>query len=333
MHKIYPFGYLIKVLILYISLLSGSAYGEVRYVIAISIDGGRGDLIKGFIESAPAEFPNFKRLRELSASTFNARCDYTESITIPDHLCMLTGRPVRRPAGLPATVQHGITSDAPAPPETVHNSGLLPGTYKASIFDVVHDRGFGTALYMGKTRLQICERSWNSVNGAPDTVGVDNGRNKLDIRLISEAVGTATSDMVAGFVGTIKNSTLKNFTIFQIADTDYAGHSEGWTSANGLYRTTMRVADGWLGQILDAVFNNPALVGKTAILLTADHGGGTPATSHSDATNATNYTIPFMFFAPGISGGSNIYDYFDNRFEPGAAAPDYTNPRQPMRNG
>lgn len=316
-------------------MLLVQARAEIQYVIAISIDGARGDFIRTFVETAPTEFPNFIRLRDMSGYTFNARCDYTESITIPDHLCMLTGRPVRQPAGLPATIPHGIISDAPATADTAHNSGLNPGVYKASIFDVVHDRGFGTALYMGKTRLQICERSWNATNGALDVIGPDNGRDKIDVANIMEAMGTmATSTMLGSFLATIQNTTLKNFTLFHVADTDYAGHSGTWSTAAGsTYRNGMRLADGWLGQILDTVENNPALTGKVALILTADHGGGTPANNHTDATNATNYTIPFFLSAPGIAGGTNVYDYFENRFEAGTGRPTYADAAQPFRNG
>lgn len=317
---------------------SSRAITQIQYVIAISIDGGRGDYIQNFIDTAPLEFPGFKRLRDMSAYTFNARCDYTESITIPDHLCMITGRPVRQPAGLPATLPHGVISDAPLATETVHNSGLNIGVYKAGIFDMVHDRGFGTALYMGKTRLTICDRSWDATNGALDTTGVDNGRDKIDIGMIVEASGvpTATPGMLANFVAAIQAGTLKNFTLFQIADTDYAGHSGGWsTTVGGGYRNTMKTADGWLVQILDAVQNNAALAGRVAIMLTADHGGGgtTPNNTHTDATLLGNYTIPFFLSAPGIAGGSSIYGWLENRFDPAAARPLYTDARQPMRNG
>jgi hypothetical protein len=312
-----------------------NARGDVRHVIAISIDGARGDFLRTFIETAPADFPNFTRLRNLSASTFNARCDYTDSVTIPNHLCMLTGRPVRRPEGSAAGVQHGVVSDAPDLVETVHNSGLAAGSYKASIFDVVHDRGLGTALYMGKGRLRICGHSWDKANGAVDRVGADDGRNKIDVGIVTEAAeGSATEAMVGHLVGTIEGSTLKTFTIFHIADTDYAGHGAGWSTAlGGAYRNGMRAADGWLGRILDAVQNNPALAGKVAILLTADRGGGAPETGHTDATNLSNVTIPFFLLAPGIAGGSDLYDYFENRFEAGATRPSYTAARQPMRNG
>src|SRR4051812_16962309 len=92
--------------------ISGLARAEVTYVIAISIDGGRGDFLQTFIETAPTEFPNFKRLRDRSARTFNARTDYLHSITIPDHLSMLTGRPVQSTGSVPASAAHGYTSDS-----------------------------------------------------------------------------------------------------------------------------------------------------------------------------------------------------------------------------
>jgi hypothetical protein len=311
------------------------ALTEVQYVIAISIDGGRGDYIQNFIETAPTEFPNFTRLRDMSAYTYKARCDYTESITIPDHLCMLTGRPVRQPAGLPATLPHGVISDAPLANETIHNSGLNNGVYKESVFDVVHDRGLSTALYMGKTRLTICDRSWDATNGALDTIGADNGRDKIDLGMIVEASGsfTPTAGMITNFTAAIQAGTLKNFTIFQIADTDYAGHADGWRVAVGsTYRNTMKVADGWLGQILDAVQSNAALAGKVAIMLTADHGGSSNGT-HTDFTLQGNYTIPFFLSAPGITGGSNLYAWLENRADAGAARPSYVAASQPVRNG
>lgn len=300
------------------------------------MDGCRGDYLQTFIETAPAEFPNFVRLRDASAFTYNARCDFTESVTIPGHLCTITGRPVRPPADMSSNVCHGITTDSPAAGDTVHNSGLNIGTYKAGIFDVVHDNGLGTALYMGKNRLAICDRSWDSTNGAPDITGPDNGRDKIDVGMIVEASGNtdATPGMLTNFTAAIASGTLKNFTLFHIADTDYAGHSGGWSTNSGsLFRNVMKRADGWLGQILDAVQTNKALDGRIAILLTADHGGGTPPTTHIDATQLSNVTIPFFISAPGIAVGTNIHACFENRFDPAATIPAYTNAAQPLRNG
>jgi Type I phosphodiesterase / nucleotide pyrophosphatase len=250
---------------------------------------------------------------------------------------MLTGRPAQTPAGLPATTPHGITSDAPGATDTVHNSGSNSGVYKASIFDVVHDRGFSTALYMGKNRLQICERSWNATNGAPDTIGADNGQDKIDAANIVEAMGstTATPGILAEVVTAINSTTLRTFTFFHVADTDYAGHSSSWSNTiGGNYRNTMKTADGWIGQILDALQNNASLAGKVAVMLTADHGGGGGVpNSHTDATRIENYTIPFFLYAPGFAAGSDLYAYFENRYNPGTGRPTYVDPLQPVRNG
>jgi hypothetical protein len=167
---------------------------------------------------------------------------------------------------------------------------------------------------------------------------VDHGRDKIDVGTITEASGNpaATPGMLSSFVSTIQAGTLKNFTLFQIADTDYAGHSGGWRTTTGsTYRNAMKVADGWLGQILDAVQNNSALTNKVAIILTADHGGGGTGSdsTHVDSTLPGNYTIPFFLSAPGIIGSTSIYQWMENRYDPAATRPLYTDARQPMRNG
>lgn len=325
-----------------IGIFPATSRAEIQYVIAISVDGLRGDFLQTFIDTAPASFPNFVRLRNASAFTYNARCDFAYSVTIPDHLCMLTGRPVSASGGVPLSASHGMTTDFPAATDTIHiyaiSSGINSGPYKASAFDVIHDRGLSTALFLGKDRLSVCTRSWNATNGAPDSTGPDNGRNKVDTFQLIEASGNsaATPTMLSALVNGIQNSTLKNFTFFHIADTDYAGHSGTWsTNVGGSYRNAVITADGWLGQILNAVQANTALSGKVAIMLTADHGGGGGgSTSHSAADLPENFTIPFFLSAPGLAGGSDLYSAFENRFTPAAASrPLYSDAQQPVRNG
>src|SRR6185369_14207155 len=119
------------------SLASGVA-AQVGYVIHMTIDSLGGKYLQFFVTNAPARFPNFNRLINEGACTFNARCDYDYSITIPNHVTMFTGRPVLQPAGATA-VQHGITTDAPAATATIHNSGNISIPYKTSFFDVAHD--------------------------------------------------------------------------------------------------------------------------------------------------------------------------------------------------
>jgi hypothetical protein len=39
------------------------------------------------------------------------RTDFTHTVTIPNHTCMATGRPVLQPDGQPNTVHHGYTNN------------------------------------------------------------------------------------------------------------------------------------------------------------------------------------------------------------------------------
>ena len=311
------------------------ARSEIQHVIAISVDGLRGDFLKLIIDGSPGTFPNFVRLRNMSAFTYNARCDYGYSETVPNHLAMLTGRPVLQPGGQPASAFTGFTNNFPTGTDTVHvyaaGSGTNSGPYKAGVLDVVHDAGLSTAIYLGKTRLEIVSRSYDENNGAPDVTGADNGRGKIDFERVQDgATGTMVTTLVAHIAG-----TLERFTFLHITDPDIAGHSSGWTTTvGGGYRDSIITVDGYLGSILDAIEANPALAGKVAILLTADHGGGGATLfSHTDATQPGNFTIPFFLSAPGLAGGSDLYSALDNRFAPAASVrPLFTDVSQPVRN-
>ena len=282
------------------------------------------------MDATPADFPNFVRLREAGASTFNARCDYAYSETVPNHITMLTGRPVIQPAGLPGTWHHGFFSNFPTSTDTIHASGNPGVPYKASVFDVVHDNGLSTALYLGKTRLEILARSYNGTHGALDTTGEDNGRAKIDFLRMQDG-GT---ELLVNILTSHIRENLEAFTLFHITDPDTAGHTFGWSNAGGPYRNSIRVVDGYLGLIFAALDAQPALKGKVALVLTGDHGGGGGgANVHTDPNFPQNYTVPFFVVAPGVRAGSDIYSLFENRSAPGNTRPTYTAPAQPMRNG
>src|SRR4029434_1849458 len=93
------------------------------HVIQISVDGLRGDLLAAMLAAPPqTDLPNFRRFVTEGATTFNARTDYTETVTLANHTCMLTGRPVRQPAGQPDGVAHGYTANGtPAANVTLHD--------------------------------------------------------------------------------------------------------------------------------------------------------------------------------------------------------------------
>ena len=262
----------------------------------------------------------------------NARCDYEYSETVPNHASMFTGRPVAQPAGQSNTVHHGYNNNFPGAAETFHNSGNLNVPYKASMMDVAHDYGRSTALYTGKTRLDICDRSYNGVNGALDLIGADNGQDKIDFASIADVSGAAISNEVNTLIADLVSATPRNYSFIHIAEPDLTGHSSSWGSAN--WSNAVRMVDTQIGRILNAIDGNPALSNQTALIVTADHGGGgVTANAHTEAYHINNYTVPFFIRAPAITGGLDAYALFANRGNPGTNRTDYNTQPQPIRNG
>ena len=304
------------------------------HVIQVSLDGLGGYYLQFFVTNAPAQFPNFVRLTQESAYTFNARCDYDISETVPNHATIFTGRPVMQPAGQPNTTHHGYNNNFPGSGDTFHLSGNANVKYKSSFFDVAHDYGLSTALYTGKTRLGICDRSYDGANGAPDRVAEagDNGLDKIDFASIADVSGVNISNEVNTLIQDLTNAAPRRYSFIHIAEPDLTGHSSGWRSAN--WSNAVRNVDTQLGRILNVINANPTLSNNTALIVSADHGGGgVVANGHSESYHVTNYTIPFFLRAPGVRGGSDIYSLFYNRGNPGTNRTDYNTPLQPIRNG
>ena len=258
------------------------------FVIHISVDGLRSDYMQTLINNGSA--PNFKRFQTEGAWTNNARTDYTHTITLPNHTSMITGRPVLQPAGTPSLTNHGYTDNGdPAPTTTLHNF-TNPDYYKASSFDVAHDAGLSTALFASKNKFVIYDQSYNATTGSEHA----NGRDKIDIFANPEVTATMQSQLLADLA-----ANHFNYTFIHYADTDDAGHSFGWGST--AWNNALIVIDGYLGELFDLVESDGSLVGRTAIILSADHGG--TGTGHSTATTVTNYTIPFFVWGEGVSHG------------------------------
>jgi hypothetical protein len=316
-----------------VALMPLRAGAAVEHVIAISVDGLRGDLLEKFLEETPQDFPNFIRLRDSGAATFNARCDYWYSETVPNHVCMVTGRPVLEPIPGGGS-RHGYTSNFPLPTDTIHGGSTppSPANYKASVFDVVHDHGLSTALYLGKTRLGIIPRSYDAINGAPDAVGEDNGRAKIDFLRMQDGL---TTTLVSALTSRIAVEPFEEFSFFHITDPDTAGHASGWIGDDGPYRNSIKTVDAYLGLLFAALDARSSSAGEVAIVLTADHGGGGGGltTDHSNAQVRENYTIPFFVLAPGVEPGSDTYALLEDRVDPGIERIAYTGTRQPIRNG
>lgn len=307
----------------------------VNHVFLVSLDGLSATCLRGVLATNSAACPHLARLIREGASTLNARCDFAYSETVPNHTTMWLARPVAQPEGLPATVHHGYHYNVYNSGYLFHNAGNPNVSYFFSVFDVVHDHGLTTAFFAGKAKLAVCYDSYNETNGAPDLIGEDNGRNKLDHTEIldwngfydPEATGINLTALVTNYLA----SNAPNFMFVHLADMDYQGHYTGWGSDRYLAELTR--IDSCLGRLLAALEANPALSGQTTLIVTTDHGGGDPPSTHIYPERPLNYTIPFIVWGPGWPARSDAYRCFLNRVDPGTNRVDYVAAQQPLRNG
>jgi hypothetical protein len=282
----------------------------LEFLIHISVDGLRGDAVARL---GPEHCPHFHRLRIEGAFTENARTDFDFTTTLPNHACQLTGRAVNGPEG------HGVdfNSDTGGTFEIVH------GSYVAGVFDVTHDHGLRTAMYASKGKFDFYERSWNGVNGAADTTGVDNGRDKIDTYLSLANTAALIDSCIAGM-----SANPYQYCFIHLSDPDAVGHASGWESMDYFF-AVMRM-DSLLGRVLELIDDHPLFTGKTGIIVTADHGG--VDNGHSDPTDPNNYTVPFYAWGPAAPAGGDLYLLNPaSRLDPDTGRPGYEAIPQPIR--
>jgi O-glycosyl hydrolase len=293
------------------------ATSRAKYVVHISVDGLRPDAVTALGSN---NLPNFHCLRLRGAFTDNARTDPDHTVTLPNHTCQLTGYGVAGPSGHNWTNNDVTTED--------QTLAVNKGFYVPGVFDVVHDRGLRTGLFASKAKLSIFARSWNATNGAPDLVGADNGRNKIDI----SELNPDTTALVGSLI-TKMGAQPFNYVFLHYANTDNTGHSDGWNVAPGTpYSDAVRLMDTHLGALFAMIDGSVQLSNRVAIILTADHGG--VDYDHGDVLVEANYTVPFYVWGPAVSPGVELYAINpSSRNNPGTARPGYSALLQPIRDG
>ena len=281
-----------------------------RFVVAISVDGLNPDAIR---ELGPERAPTFHRLMDEGAGTLDARTAVEMSVTLPNHTGMLTGRRVETRKGHHIDFNEDNHSD-------VHTEA---NAYRASLFDVVHDRGGSTGLYASKSKFALFDRSWGPDHGAPDRVGRDHGTDKIDlfVRASPERVSAKVARQLAR--GPFDASFV------HLASPDRAGHARGWMGPE--YLAAVERTDRRIGAILDAARSTAYLRKRVVVVVTADHGGAPGATSHDDATDPRNYTVPFFAWGAGVERGADLYELNPGRVYPRADRPGYDG-EPPIRN-
>lgn len=264
-------------------------------VLVISVDGLNPTALRRL---GAAGTPHFHRLMTEGASTLNARAQVEQTMTLPNHTSMVTGRRIDREHR-----GHGVTWNAHRRGTTVQKAA---GHDVGSIFSVLHNAGLDTALFAAKAKFSLFDRSWP---------GIDR------VTIKDEQDGALTK--------ALRNDLVQHhraFTFLHLGGIDKTGHDAGFMSP--AYLTAVRRMDAKLGTILAAVDDHEELADLT-IVLTADHGG--QGADHDDPRKLANYRVPFVVWGPGVVH-DNLYDLNPAFQDPGRRRVGFGG-KQPIRNG
>jgi predicted AlkP superfamily pyrophosphatase or phosphodiesterase len=273
--------------------LAASSVEQPR-VLLVSVDGLNPHALRKLGE---AGLPELHRLIDEGASTLNARALVEQTETLPNHIGMVTGRPIDR-----LVRGHGVTwNDDRRRPRTVHRAAQHQ---VASIFSLAERNALAAALFSGKEKFRLMSRSW--AEGIDRTVIDENNR-----RLARKA----RRDLRAGG---------HDLTMVHLSLPDVRGHRHGFMSEQ--YLDGVRIVDRLVGLLMDVVQDD-----RTWVVLTADHGGVRGAHRHEDATRPAAYRVPFIVWGPDVAAGADLYGLNPALADPGKRRPGYRG-RQPVRN-
>ncbi|NBX26018.1 MAG: hypothetical protein EBQ99_08230 [Planctomycetes bacterium] len=297
----------------------------IRHVVLVSVDGLRPEML---LPDLVDVHPGLVRLTR-GPHTLQARCDPDLSITLPNHLDMLTGRPVTGERG------HQWTGNADPPARaqggTLHARG---GAYLSSMFDVAHDHGLRTGVVCGKWKFVLLEQSYGEDAGGPDQVKPDDGKDKIDLFLCDPQPRSQLEHVVT-LLERSAAERRRSLVFWHIPSPDFAGHAKGWDLTSGSdYRRAVAEADAALAMFLQRCDADPELRGRVAVVLTADHGGGVPFISHSDPEAPVNFTIPLVAWLGRDEAAADLYDLNPgSRRRPGPTERFAPGSLPPIRNG
>ena len=247
-------------------LAQSHAQPTYDHVILISVDGLRSDAL---LTNQAKSFRNFQRL--LTGSyTLNGRTDCDFTVTLPNHIGMLTSRLTNEDGG------HHYTENGTPSEET----RLIDADGKTidSIFTVTAANEVHSSLIASKKKFILFKQSYGEMI---DDYFIDSNGDKQMTHLLNDLKS---------------HSRQRSFNFIHFLPTDVAGHTYGWNlSPDSKYMQSVAAVDALLGDLFDYLDANPEYSERTAIVLTADHGGGAPHHNHHGIGHLSiNYVIPFI---------------------------------------
>ncbi|NYI44155.1 hypothetical protein BJ993_001235 [Nocardioides aromaticivorans] len=250
-------------------------------VVVVSVDGLASYAV------TPQQMPVLTGLLEGGAGTLNARTAVERTVTLPNHTGMVTGRRIDAAAG-----GHGVTWNVDSP------RNVRPGV--PSVFSVIHAAGGSSAVFAGKTKFRMWDRSW------PGTI---------DEFVVDEDLAALTDAVVDDLEG-----ARRDLVFLHIGLTDATGHASGWDSP--AYDAAVTRADDAIGRVVDAIEEDPRRAAQTIVVVTADHGGPPGGKDHGDASALVDFQVPFVVWGPGVAA-EDLYVLNPDYADPGDAQPSY----------
>ena len=246
-------------------------------VILISIDGTRADAL-----------PYLSAVAALTARAVwsDAMQTVLPALTLPAHLSMLTGRDV---------TQNGITQNAmdAGIAAVMRLNGMTP------MFEWARVANVRSAAVAGMSLIPIAQRA-----EAQAFFGVDT---------LIETDGDAPA-LAGAAISLLRADTSVRMMFIHFPDADFAGHSYGWVSPEGAHTEAYRAALARVDTAIATLWSEIASsvdAGHTALIVTADHGGGhgescntgeAPTHTHCTA-HPDDRLIPFVLIAKGARPG------------------------------
>lgn len=278
---------------------------RAEHVVIISIDGLRPDAI----EAAPA--PHLLALIRRGAWCPRAET-IRPSVTLPSHAAMLTGLDFER---------HRIVWNNYRPGHIPH----------PTVLSVASQSGRTTAMLFSKDKFHFLANPYtvNWIYGSPIPVKMPLREDYTDPawiekkRKVEEEAekrppappSTRPSPVKPSEHRTSAEGLARVFadvwpreafavTFIHLREPDEAGHRRGWMGLD--YLNAVRESDRAVGRMVEAI-RDAGKLEKTAILVSADHGGsGRGHYRFAEPNRAENVTIPWICAGPGVRAGTVI---------------------------
>jgi len=270
-------------------------------VIIVSIDGCRPDAFE------PAGAETIQKLIARGAYCPTAQT-IRPSITLPSHTAMLTGLDFSR---------HGV----------VWNNYRTGYIVHPTVFSVVNQVGKKSAMLFSKDKFHFLANpacvSW--IYGPPTPNKVPKSEDFSDLEQLKEMLKKeeesakqppkkpatltpgemmTTADMLARAFNTMWPQQKWALTFIHFREPDEYGHKKGWMGPE--YLAGLKSVDQALGSIVETIEKNGGFE-KTALLITADHGGsGRGHYRWLEPNKPENVTIPWICLGPGVPAGLRI---------------------------